>query len=113
MSANFYAWLPSLPLDPTTKSFVSDVEALYEQAEPPHAALLAFVAALLARYPDLDDENETCWAAGPLRDEILGRFINVAVVWSQADEAWTFFRETARVHGLICYDPQTDRVYPP
>lgn len=114
MSANFYAWLPDLPLDPKAKSFVDDVEALYDQSEPPHPTLTAFVTALLARYPDLDDSGaETVWAAGPLQSEILGRFINVAVIWSQADEAWAFFLRTAHAHGLVCYDPQSEKAYPP
>jgi hypothetical protein len=113
MSANFYAWLPSLPLDPAAKSFGDDVEALYAKAEAPHPKLLEFVGALLERHPDLDGSNNTCWAAGPLRDEILGGFINVAVAWRQADEAWAFFRQTAHAHGLVCYDPQMGRFYPP
>jgi hypothetical protein len=113
MSANFYAWLPSLPLNPALESFESDLDAIYELADPPDPRLLDFVAALLVRYPDLDDKGETCWAAGPLRDEVLGGFTNVAVVWTQADEAWSFFQETARTHGLICYDPQADKLYRP
>ncbi|QGZ95360.1 hypothetical protein [Terricaulis silvestris] len=114
MSANFYAWLPELALDPKAKSFQDDVEALYEQSEPPHPTLTAFVAALLERYPDPDDDDtDTVWADGPIQDEILGRFINVAVIWPRADETWAVFLKSGHACGLVCYDPQSDRVYPP
>jgi hypothetical protein len=113
VSANFYAWLPALALDPQSKAFADDIEALYQKAEAPHPTLLQFVDDLLSRFPDLTQTEDTVWAAGPLRDEILGGFINVAVSWPRADEAWAFFLQTARRHGLVCYDPQAEKLYRP
>src|SRR5689334_16289742 len=113
MSANFYCWTPSLGLDPKARDFHDRIEAL-EEVEPSPASpkLLEFVGALLARYPDLDDDNDTVWAAGPLSDEIIGDFINMAVVWPRVEEAQTFIRATAHQHGLHFYDPQSDVFYP-
>jgi hypothetical protein len=113
MSANFYCWTPTLGLDPKARDFHDRIEALQE-AEPSPASpkLLAFVAALLERYPDLDETDDTVWAAGSLGDEIIGDFINMAVVWPRAEEAEGFIRETAYQHGLHFYDPQSETFYP-
>lgn len=113
MSANFYCWTPALGLNPKARDFHDRIEALQE-ADPSPASpkLLAFVDALLARYPDLDDDNDTVWAAGPLSDEIVGDFINMAVVWPRAEEAEGFIREAAHQHGLHFYDPQSETFYP-
>ena len=114
MSANFYAWPTTFDINPSAKDFLARIEALYESPREPDPKLQAFVAALLERYPDLSEENpEAVWAAGPLQDEVVGSFLNVAVAWKRSDEVWAFFRETARIHGLVCYDPQSERIYEP
>jgi len=114
MSANFYCWAPSLGLDPKQRDFHDRIEALHEGPElPASPKLLAFVADLLARYPDLDgDDQDTAWAAGPLANEIIGDFINMAIVWSLYDEAAGFVIETAHRHGLHAYDPQGHDFFP-
>jgi len=114
MSANFYCWAPTLNLDPKARDFNDRIDALYDA--PPEASdrLIAFVEALLARYPDLDDgaDGETVWSSGPLGSDISGDFINLGVIWSRCDEAEPFIRETAHKHGLHFYDPQSEKFYP-
>lgn len=113
MSANFYAWTPSLALDANAKDFAAKIDALYEEQHEPDLAMQAFVTALLQRHPDLTEDDNAVWAAGPLQDEILGRFVNVAVSFKRADEVWAFFRDTAKAHGLFAYDPQAEKLYAP
>jgi hypothetical protein len=114
MSASFYCWAPTLDLKPEARDFADRVEAMHEARAPPASPqLIAFVAALLARYPDLDvDEEDTVWSDGPLADNIIGDFLNIGVIWPRVGEAETFIRETAHKHGLHFYDPQSEAFYP-
>jgi hypothetical protein len=74
--------------------------------------LLRFVAALQAKYPDLTESDDTPWATGPLTGEISDNFINFAVSWSWYNEDLiSFVVETARSHGLHCFDPQSNEFY--
>jgi hypothetical protein len=114
MSANFYCWAPTLDLDPQARDFHDRVDALHE-APPPEASdkLIAFVEALVARYPNLGDtDDDTVWSDGPLSGNVIGDFINMGVVWSRCAEAEPFIRETAHKHGLHFYDPQSEKFYP-
>jgi hypothetical protein len=80
-----------------------------------HPRLLTFADALLARYPDLDDDNEdaTPWADAPLKNNIVGDLFYFAMAPSHADAAIPFIVETASSHGLVCFDPQTESLLPP
>jgi len=116
MSANFYAWPPSLDLEPSGKDFPSRLDSFYENPGEPDPSLVRFVDALLVRWPepeDDDDLDDPVWAAGPLHGEIAGAFLNVAVTWSHSDEVWAFFRATAKAHGLVCFDPQSEKLHRP
>jgi len=111
MSANFYCWMPELELNPDDQSFGERIDRLYEQPKPqPAAAMLAFVADILARYPDLTETDDTVWADGPMVNNILGQFINMSVIWSRIKEAEQVLAETAKRHGLYCYDPQSKKL---
>jgi hypothetical protein len=111
MSANFYAWTRSCKLDPRAKDFEERLYAYYDEGHAPDPALLNFVSALLARFPESGADSP--WVDSPLTDDISGDFLNAGVAWKRSDEVWTFFRETAKAHGLICYDPQSEKVYEP
>lgn len=78
--------------------------------EPPTPAITAFVQALLARWPDIDDDESSPWSASPLIGDASGSTFYTGVVWSRADEAGEFIAVTAREHGLVCYDPQSERL---
>ncbi len=113
MTAYLYCWAPSLTLHPEDADFHERVDALHRSPEQPRSTkLIAFVEALLARYPDLTETEDTVWGDGPLIGNILWDFINMSLVWSRYDEALPFIVETAHKHVLHCYDPQTDTFYP-
>src|SRR5689334_18580847 len=78
---------------------------------PPTPRIRAYVEALLERWPDITaDDDGSPWATGPLIGEAVGWFIYFPMVWSMAEEASAFAAEVARQHGLVCYDPQQERL---
>ena len=83
--------------------------------EEPTPAIRAYVDALLARWPDLDDDNEdeVPWADGPLLGNAFGNAIYFALVYSRADEAADYAARLAAEQGLVCYDPQAGAVWSP
>jgi hypothetical protein len=82
--------------------------------DPPTPRIQAYVAALLARYPDLttDDGADSPWATGPLLAEAFGTAIYFPISWSGAEEVSAFAAQVAADHGLVCYDPQTETLRP-
>lgn len=78
------------------------------EAQPPTPAIAAFVAALVQRWPD--DDEASPWSASPIIGDASGSTFYTGVVWSRADEAGAFIAETARAHGLVCFDPQAERL---
>ena len=111
MTAHFDCWEPALDFDPNSPDFRERRKLIQDTAEEPTQRLLDFVSALSSRYPD-DIDDDTVWAAGPLREEISGGHINFAVTWSAYDEVIPFVVRTAHAHGLHCYDPQSRKFYP-
>lgn len=89
--------------------------AQHQQAEPPHdptPAIRRYVEALLARYPDLDDDNEDdCpWSDSPLLANATGPIVYFGMVFSQAEAASAFAAQLAKAHGLVCFDPQSGKL---
>jgi hypothetical protein len=67
----------------------------------------AFLADIVALYPDIAEENmhESPWAAGlDYNDECLIATIS----WSRSDEVSNFLLSLAQKHGLAAYDPQSE-----
>lgn len=113
MSASFYCWEPELGLEPSSQDFFAKIKRLHERPLPkPSAAMLRLVDALLKKYPDLTVTEDTIWSAGPLRNEILGQFIHVAIRWSCYAQGALFMIDTAHQLGLHAYDPQDGSFYP-
>lgn len=87
-----------------------------EYPTPPTDAIARYVNTLLARWPDrlALDENaqaESPWADSPLIEDASGPFFYFAMVRNAAaEEAWTYAVETAEAHGLVCFDPQSERL---
>jgi hypothetical protein len=44
--------------------------------------------------------------------EAVGWFIYFPMVFSMADEASAFAADLAQQHGLVCFDPQLERLRP-
>jgi hypothetical protein len=113
MSANFYCWEPTLNLQPGSKDFLHRIEELHRPPYPiPSELMQKLVVALLARYPDLTEAEDTVWADGPLKNNILGQFINMSIVWASYVDAAEFVISTAHGLGLHAYDPQDGSFYP-
>jgi hypothetical protein len=113
MSANLYCWTPELALTPKEPALHEEIGKLMGEPKPaPSAKLIALVDELLKQFPDLTVSDDTVWAAGPLREEIVGQFINIAIVWSRYEEARRFIIWMANRHGLNCYDPQDGQFFP-
>jgi hypothetical protein len=72
----------------------------------PTPRIRAYVEALLARWPDIDQSEDSPWASSPLMGEASGPLVYFPMVFSRADEASTFAAALARDHGLVCFDPQ-------
>jgi hypothetical protein len=107
MSANIYCWEPSLALEPSAEDFLDKIHELHSTPYPPPSeTMVKLVDALLQRYPDLTVTEDTVWADGPLTGNIIGRFINIGIIWSRYEEAALFVISTAQSMGLHCYDPQ-------
>ena len=81
----------------------------------PSPRIRAYVDGLLARWPDITDDAgaDSPWADAPLIGNAFGNAIYFAMVWSRADEAAEFAARLAEEHGLVCYDPQSERLIPP
>ncbi len=72
----------------------------------PTPAIARYVHALLERWPDLDEDDDSPWSDGPLINNARGPIVYFGMVFSMADEASAFAAETAAEHGLVCFDPQ-------
>ena len=79
-----------------------------EKSPEPTPAIRRYVEALLAKYPQLDDDNEDeCpWADSPLIGNASGPIFYFAMVYSHAERASAFAAKLANRHGLVCFDPQ-------
>jgi hypothetical protein len=96
-------------------------QALYERYiggsdDPvePTPKIRRYVEALLERWIDMteDEDDISPWSAGPLMDEASGPFIYFAMRWSMCEEVSAQAARMADDHGLVCYDPQADRLRP-
>jgi hypothetical protein len=103
-----------LNLVPGSEDFDRRVDEIHEYASkpPPSERMIRLVDALLTRYPDLTETEDTVWADAPLKNNILGQFINMGIMWNRYAEAAEFVIETAHSMGLHAYDPQDGSFYP-
>lgn len=117
MNVNLAVWQGPRPA--SHADALKEFESLYarhvESGTPcaPSERISAYVTALVARYPDLtelddDSVDDSPWSDGPLIGNASGPFIYLGFVVSRVDKAWMFAVETAREHGLVCFDPQSE-----
>ncbi|MFE6865036.1 hypothetical protein ACFVFS_00600 [Kitasatospora sp. NPDC057692] len=119
MSYDLAVWEGERPVDDDAASqCFNDLYDRYIGADgpdvPPTERIAAFVAALLARWPDLtEDEDDTSpWSTGPLIGEAAGPLIYFPMRWSMATEAAVYAAQVAASMGLNCYDPQNQCLLP-
>lgn len=122
MSYDLAVWVGPRPLsaaaaDAEYVQRMDAMEATFEQGDdaPPVApAIVAFVEAALARYPELDEEsgNQSPWASSPLIGDAVGDLIYFPMTFSGAEYARDVLAEIASSLGLVCYDPQIEQLLP-
>ena len=116
MSYDLAVWEGSRPKSnaEAAKTFDALMKKYQEAESSPAAtpAIRAYVEALLAKYPDLDDDNEDeCpWADAPLIANATGPLFYFAMVFSKAESASAFAADLAKKHGLVCFDPQSNEL---
>ncbi|MFS0691243.1 hypothetical protein [Streptomyces nitrosporeus] len=79
-------------------------------AVPPVPRIVAYVEALVARYPD--DDRNVVWASPPVIEEASGPMVYLLMSYGKAEEVSGFAAALARGHGLICFDPQEECLRP-
>jgi hypothetical protein len=111
MSYDLAVWEGEQPSDDATAaaeymSLMDRMEA--EELGEPTPRIRAYVEALLARWPDITESEDSPWADSPLMGNAAGPLVYFAMVFSQADEASSYAAALARDHGLVCFDPQLE-----
>ncbi|MGW1871584.1 hypothetical protein ACWCPS_39495 [Streptomyces mauvecolor] len=118
MSYDLAVWEGERPADYKTAGRVfSDLYDRFIDTDvdhPPTERIAAYVAALLERWCDLteDEEGTSPWSTGPLVGEASGPLIYFPMRWSMAEEASAFAASLAQSMGLVCLDPQQERLRP-
>ena len=116
MSYDLAVWDDDRPLDDDQAG--STYDELYERylesddvVVPPAPRIVAYVEALVARYPD-DSDRSGVWASPPVIDEASGPIVYLLMSYGKAEEVSEYAAVLAREHGLICFDPQEERLRP-
>jgi hypothetical protein len=120
MSYDLAVWEGQRPADDEagTKFYLKQIIPQLEGYDPrdptpPTPRIRAYVEALLKRWPDIQaDDDGSPWSTSPLIGEAVGWFIYFPMVFSMAEEASAFAADLAQQHGLVCYDPQLERLRP-
>ncbi|GAB2910802.1 hypothetical protein [Streptomyces mayteni] len=118
MSYDLAVWDGERPAD--DKAAARALTDLYERyvdsdvEHPPTERVAVYVAALLERWYDLtDDEEDTSpWSTSPLIREACGPLIYFPMRWRMAEEASAYAATLADSMGLVCFDPQQNRLRP-
>lgn len=118
MSYGLAVWEGARPADDKAAGRVFNdlYDRLMETAtdEPPSKRIREYVAGLLERWCDLtgDDDDTSPWSTGPLIGEARGSLIYFPMRWSMAEEASGFAADLAQSMGLVCFDPQMNKLRP-
>src|SRR5262245_14202984 len=112
MSFDLGVWHEPKPITPAS------AQAKYERLldgefhPPGHPAVTRFVERLTDRYPQIDDVDEDAldhcpWTQG--FDESAGHCL-LGIRWSAVDRILPQVVAIAKECGLLCYDPQNQRI---
>ena len=115
MSYDLAVWDGERPLDNHQAGSVYDelFERYLESEDvvPPTPRIVAYVEALVDRYPD-DIDGSVVWASPPVINEASGPLVYLLMSYSKAEEVSEYAASLAREHGLVCYDPQGECLRP-
>ncbi|MGY3200296.1 hypothetical protein [Streptomyces sp. TE5632] len=115
MSYDLAVWDGERPLDNHQAGATYD--ELYERylesddVVPPAPRIVAYVEALVERYPD-DVDRSVVWASSPILDEASGPVVYLLMSYGTAEEVSEYAASLAREHGLVCFDPQGECLRP-
>jgi hypothetical protein len=117
MSYDLAVWEGSRPLDAEGGEAFERLYRDYLESDvevPPTQAIRDYVMALLARWVDLteDEDDSSPWSDGPLINNASGPIIYFAMRFSMADEVSAAAARMAAERGLVCFDPQWNRIRP-
>ncbi|MGW4323561.1 hypothetical protein ACWEMW_30875 [Streptomyces sp. NPDC004684] len=115
MSYDLGVWDGERPLDNDQAGSVYDeFYARYLESDdvvvPPTPRIVAYVEALVGRYPD--DADGSVWASPPVIDEASGPIVYLLMSYSKAEEVSEYAAWLAREQGLVCFDPQGECLLP-
>ncbi|MFI6758291.1 hypothetical protein ACIBF5_03995 [Micromonospora sp. NPDC050417] len=85
-----------------------------DEGVPPTPRIRAYVEALLDRWIDMteDDDDVSPWSDGPLIGNASGPIVYFAMRYSMCEEVSAGAVRMAAERGLICFDPQWNRLRP-
>jgi hypothetical protein len=118
MSYDLAVWEGEQPGDDEvagqTYQYLCETYLEADELLPPTPRLAAFARALLDVYPDIDSDggDESPWSTAPLSGEAIGPLMSLPMRHSRAEEISAWAAQIAAQHGLVCYDPQMDRLRP-
>ncbi|MGF0171299.1 hypothetical protein ACQF36_12515 [Streptomyces sp. Marseille-Q5077] len=118
MSYDLAVWEGERPADDKAagRAF-TDLYDRYVDTDTEHPAterIAAYVAALLERWCDLTEDvaDTSPWSTGPLIGAACGPLVYFPMRWSTAEEVSSYAAALADSMGLVCFDPQQDRLRP-
>ncbi|MGW0886540.1 hypothetical protein [Streptomyces sp. NPDC002671] len=116
MSYDLAVWDGDRPLD--NRQAGSTYDELYERylesddvVVPPAPRIVAYVEALVARYPD-DADHSVVRASTPVIDEASGPIVYLLMSYGKAEGVSEYAAALAREHRLVCFDPQGECLRP-
>jgi len=116
MSWVLVAWDGPVPTstDDAARIF-EELESSVSEEDPPTDALRGYVEEMLARWPDIteDDGEDSPWGDGPLIGNASGPLLVFSLVSSSLNESLPYCSEVARRRGIVLYDQEQDEVYSP
>lgn len=116
MSYDLAVWDGDRPIDDRRASVTYDeLYARYLESDhvavPPTPRIVAYVEALVTRYPDTAD-HRVVWASPPVAEEASGPIVYLLLTYDDAEEVSGYAAALALEHGLVCFDPQVERLRP-
>ncbi|MFD7873644.1 hypothetical protein ACFV5G_05860 [Streptomyces sp. NPDC059766] len=115
MSYDLAVWDGDRPLDDDQAGSTYDelykryLES-YDVVVPPVPSVVAYVEALLTRYPD--DDGSVVWASPPVIEEASGPMVYLLMSYGKAAEVSEYAAALAHEHGLVCFDPRGECLRP-
>ena len=116
MSYDLAVWDGPRPAD--DRDAAAAFEALFSryleggEATAPTAKVREFAAAVAEPWADVEDSDETPWAAGPPgKGSASGPIVYLAVARSRSGEVVAHAVALAVELGLNCFDPQTGHLH--